>query len=326
MLIEKLLQTRVQLTDPADLYSGNINAIIMDNLKQRYENKCFKSCLVIEVLEIIEKSHFIFSRHSQNAAASCCVRFKVLGMVAKKYEKLHNCVVSKIQKNGDILCKNKYAAIYIKASSALQTIREGQTIVVLAGIMKYIISKPRISVNSYPFIPVFRSNVIYNITIEPSTLIPTFMSRLLLEEKKNGDIKDDIKNHFVSLLYPYRTKNILNSMLGQGCSFSTFSDVVGMPNGTSLMMSRPDCLPCDAPVVMIHSKPPLEDLLGYDELKKSKDGIVTTENYTTIMVQLISSYIELLIDIRELSSTYNTMEKIEENKNLWNIYEKHKRD
>lgn len=325
MIIEKTIQTKVHLVDPLLLYSADINAVVMDNLKQRFEGYCYASCLILEIVEIQERSRFKFSKERQDASASCCVRFKVRGLIIKNHEMLHNCVVKKVHKEGHIICKNKHAAVYIKASKTLQTIKEGQTIVALAGPVKYKLFKPAISVNALPFIPMFRDMVVYNVTVKTKeSIITNVLNRMAQEQKANEGLDKDVKMFFTDLLYPYQSKKTLTEKLQNG-TITTLEKIASMKEGTQLFISQPDFLPQDTPSVIVYKQLKTDDVLGLKDIQSINGGMVVLEKYETILGWMIHTHIEYLISIRNLCTTYNTMDDVKKNNNLWDIYKRYRR-
>lgn len=325
MIITKTIQTKVHIDDSILLYSGDIYAVVIDNLKQRFEGYCYMSCLVLEVLEIQQKSNFVFSRQRHDGSASCNVQFRVRGIVIKKHEMLHDCVVKKIDKDGHIICKNKYSAVYIRASKALQTIKQGQTIVALAGLVNYNLFKPAISVNALPFIPIIdrSSDVIYTVQVSNTTgIVNKMLDQMENEIKQNQSLDKDVYAFFLDLLYPYETKKRYDK---DKASTKTLSQIASSTSGTKLNLSQPDWLPMDKPVVLSYDKVESEDVLGTDELKATGDGIVVSENYEAIMGYMVHKYIEHMVTIRKLCTTYSTMELVKANGNVWDIYRRHRR-
>ena len=325
MIIIKTIQTKVHIDDSVLLYAGDIDAVVMDNLKQRFEGYCYMSCLVLDVLEIQQKSNFVFSRQRHDGSASCNVQFRVRGIVIKKHEMLHDCVVKKIDKDGHIICKNKYSAVYIKASKALQTIKQGQTIVALAGLVNYKLFKPAISVNALPFIPIIdrSSDVIYTVQVSNTTgIVKKMLARMEDEIKQNQSLDKDVYAFFLDLIYPYRTKKRYDK---DKASTKTLSQIASLTGGTKLNLSQPDWLPMDKPVVLSYDKVESENVLGTDELKATEDGIVVSENYEAIMGYMVHKYIEHMVTIRKLCTSYSTIELVKENGNIWDIYKRHRK-
>lgn len=325
MIIIKTIQTKVHVDDSVLLYSGDIDAVVMDNLKQRFEGYCYMSCLVMEVLGIQQKSNFVFSRQRHDGSATCNVQFRVKGIVIKKHEMLHDCVVKKIDKDGHIICKNKHSAVYIRASKALQTIKQGQTIVALAGLVNYKLFKPAISVNALPFIPITdkSSEVIYSVVVSnPTGIVKKMLAKMDDEVKQNQALDKEVYAFFLDLLYPYQTKKRFDK---DKASVKTMSQIAGSTSGTKLNLSQPDWLPMDKPIVLSYGKVESEDVLGTDDLKAAGDGIVVSENYEAIMGYMVHKYIEHMVTVRKLCTTYSTMDLVKANNNVWDIYKRHRR-
>jgi hypothetical protein len=324
MIITKTIQTKVHIDDSILLYSGDIDAVVMDNLKQRFEGFCYMSCLVLDVMDIQQKSNFVFSRQRHDGSASCNVQFRVRGIVIKKHEMLHDCVVKRIDKDGHIICKNKNSAVYIRASKALQAIKQGQTIVALAGLVSYKMFKPAISVNALPFIPIIDklSDVIYTVRVYNTTgIVKKMLVRMEDEIEQNQSLDKDVYAFFLDLLYPYQTKKRYNK---NKSSTKTLSQIASSMRGEQLNLSQPGWLPMDRPVVLSYDNVESKDVLGTDELKSTEDGIVVSENYEAIMGYMVHKYIEHMVTIRKLCTTYNTMELVNANNNVWDIYKRHR--
>ena len=324
MIITKTIQTKVHIDDSVLLYSGDIDAVVMDNLKQRFEGYCYMSCLILEVLEIQKRSNFVFSKQRHDGSASCNVRMKVKGIVIKKHEMLHDCVVKKIDKDGHIICKNKHSAVYIRASKALQTIKQGQTIVALAGLVKYKMFKPAISVNALPFIPITdkSTEVIYTVIVSnPTGIVQKMLTRMDEEIKNNQSLDKDVYAFFMDLLYPYKTKKRFDTVKS---SAKPLTQIAKSTNGTKLNLSQPDWILMDTPLVIVHSKVDSDNVLGSDDLKSTQEGIVVTEEYENIMGYMIHKYIEHMVTLRKLCTSYDSMEKVKDNSNVWDIYKRHR--
>ena len=52
MIITKILETSLDLSKSEDIYSLNIEDVILKHLRLKYVNKCFKSCYVLDVTYI----------------------------------------------------------------------------------------------------------------------------------------------------------------------------------------------------------------------------------------------------------------------------------
>jgi hypothetical protein len=333
-LFMKSIQTIILLTEPHEIYSNNIENLIMDKLRGEFIGKTFKSCLVVDIQEILQMGNVIYLYTRQNASATCCVRFNAKCIIVKKYEVIHNCVVQKVDKKGHIIARNKYAAIYIKASNLTQTIKQGQEIpVIAAGLIKYTPYKHTISINALPFIPIFRSEVLYEVNITNTTgIVENIYAELKVEMEKANKIKDknpEVYKFFIDLLYPYKSKTAEIDRLKSKDSARILSieELLKMKEGETIIISNPEfMLTSNDPSVLLHINVKSDDILDYPELQAVGDsGIKTTESYEAIMGHIIHLNKEFYITMSELCNTYNTLELIKKNNNLWDIFTSGKR-
>lgn len=327
MIIVKEIQTRVTFVDPTLLYSGDIETVIMDLLRQRFEGVCYMSCLILEITAITRRGNILFSQQSQDASATCSVAFRVRGMVIKKFEMVHRCVVKKIDKDGHIICKNAHASVFIRASSALQSIKEGQTIVALAGGVQYSAFKSEISVNALPFVPIINQNdgTLFTLVARPlqeAPLVKAMLEKMADEKKSIDSVAADVRDFFTDLVYPLATRD--KHALGlkdPNLRVMSFKDLATL-SGT-VHVSTP--VWADAGTFVLHKKVAAEDILGSSRIMLSNEGIVVSDNYESVMAGLIYLYVEHLMMIRQLCEAYDTMDAVRANQNLWNIYKSHRR-
>ena len=306
------IQTRIVFTNPADIYS-NQETVVLHVLKYRYENKCYMSCFIVEIKEILQLGQLIFSRKKTDGSAICNVHFRVKCIIIKKNDILHDCKVIKINKHGHILCKNQHAVIYINKHKALQSIREGQIILAIAGVIKYKPLTKSVTVCALPFIPIVNPTTQYVLNITASQVIDTLMLQLEEETKNNLYLDRKINTFFTELLFPYT-----NNQITESTKVVSFTDV-HTRTGQTMILSQPDWLPISPN--LIEYKAINIDPFKTDEIQESKNGdLVITENYENIMGYFIHKHIEKLYTIKKLCTTYNTMEIVNANSNLWNIY------
>lgn len=323
MSVKKTILTKLSFDDGSAVYTADFDTVLMEALRHKYEGVCYRSCMVTKITKILNVSNIVYSRSKQNASCTCSVQFEIIGLVVKNNLMLHNCVVKKIDKDGHIACKNNYASIYIKAppgSKYLQTIQTGQTIVAITGGKKYKIFNEELSINALPFIPLYRDIVIYDMVVEnPTGIVKKTYDAMLDEIEQNKKIDPLVYKFFIELLYPYKSDDVLSS-LTEG-KVTSIEHIMQMDEGSRLIISNPDSLPIDSPNIFVYSGIKKEDPLKSTDIQQdSNQNLITTENYENIMGYIIQLYIELMQNIRELCTTYSTMELIYDNSNLWDIY------
>ncbi len=140
------------------------------------------------------------------------------------------------------------------------------------------------------------------------------------EIKENNNIDDSVYTFFINLLYPYKMKRNPDKNTAE----KSIMQIAELPKDTKVNISQPDWLHMNKPVVLLHNDIKSDNILDTEELKVVNDSFVTTENYETIVGYMAHKYIEHMITVRKLCTTYNTMTLIKENSNLWDIYKNHR--
>lgn len=314
--IKKYIDYKLQITHPNVLYNGDIEGIVMDMLKQKFEGKCYMSCLIIKIDKIIQISNLLCYNHSQDGSITCNVNFKVKAIVIKEFDILFNCKVERIDKNGIIICSHKNAAMSMNPNKQLQTIKEGQIIVTRAQAIKYNIFKPSISIRALPFIPVVKKDKMFKVKFSKSNTVEDMLK--ILKEKMIINHDMEVNDFFVELLYPFKEKRQMKKY-----EVKSLFDINKL-KGT-VIISQPDWLPKEEPTFITHKETRLNNVVNSEQLMTSDGTMVLEESFETIACYMIQTYIEYLDTIKNLCSNYKTMEDVKKNNNLWDIYRNNRR-
>jgi hypothetical protein len=317
MRIDKIIQTRVSLTDPSSVLSPNVEGLVLDVLRSRYVGKCYASCLILEVREIIELSNLIFSRQRQDASISCNVRFSVSGVAYNVNEIIHDCKVINVDKDGHKTCKSEHAAIVIKASNRLQSIREGQVIPVVVG-LKYTLGSSAVSVNAFPFIPRKREKVRYNMVGEASPVINELLKQLDSVVAECKTLPPKVYDHFVSLMYPYKDASTAKKETKGGTIMTLHAVVKAYGKKKNLQLEHSDALHMKDMSVVVRKFTKTAGVTN--KTSDGKKALVVNEKYVAVMGSIIQSHIEYFTSVKKLCTSYSTMGEIKSNNNLWTIY------
>lgn len=237
MFIRKVIQDTIIIKDPNEQLMDQ-KTKVMDMLKQKFENKCYANCLIKEVTKIIRMGHLLFIDRRQTPDTKCDVQFEVKAVQLKKNQIIHGCIIKKKAEDGTIICKNGDVALIIEANKLLQGMREGDTIITRLNLSRYKITRNKISVNGFPFVPVFNNK---GIIFEVSSHSSRFLQNLLTELKEASKCKKH-KNYkyFKSLLYPCKpktkslyekkftnfSKTPIDKLFEKKISFLTFPDFI----------------------------------------------------------------------------------------------------
>lgn len=288
MIITKTITTMITITKIQDLYSSNILDILMHELEFRFLNKCYKSCYITAINEIINHSDCTISTRDSNDA-TCSVQCIVSGVVIKQDELIHGLKAIRIDDSG-IICIRDYIVVHIADMKHTQSIKAGQIISVRTLESAYPVAKENIVVSGSVFIRSTSQTSVYQLTEgTPPHYLPVV--------KKSMDVSDcEVANHFIKLIFDTDGKSTTKSTtVKHGVPFIIKYNAVS-PQYISQSTKKGKLLitnPGD-PVVMVTPSQLLE--------------IITYEYDTK------NRYIS------ELCAIYPTKKDITDNANLWEFF------
>jgi hypothetical protein len=348
----KDLNTTVTIYDHIKKYSVDIDTLIMDDLKSRFEGKCYQMCKIIEVQKILRKGLFTYLEDHHRAPVSGSVQFQAKCLIVAENSVLCGAKVIKIHKDGTIVCTaDNGISIYIKASQKLQSIIEGQIIPVRVGKVIHNVLKSDISVNAFPFVPNPSAPiVIYKVKMPSKSALTqalqprmseldSMMEKMTKQAAESKEIKE-VQSFFMDLVYPFVAsdadiRSVLKKIYGTIKPLSDFMDNERDIKDQTIYIARPEFVRFDKLYVVECNLPPsyIEegDLLRNESLMFLPGGtgthakyMIVTEGYEIIFSSFVANYIQYMEVIYNLTETYNTMQLVKKNNNVWDIYRKHK--
>ena len=213
MLVKKIINISIDLFKPEEIYSSNINQLLINKINEKYVGRCYLSILIIEVNRIIQRSDIIMAFNQLNGAASVDVKFEVTGVIlVPDVEILHNCRITEIY-DKKMIAEHKYADIQIQSNinSISQMLSIGSKIPVVVRKCQYSINKKTISVIAVPYFPQKTPSVIYKITkglVDNQIEQLNELNNMILEEEKNHKMLAEkyskTYDFFIKFLYPFK--------------------------------------------------------------------------------------------------------------------------
>jgi hypothetical protein len=331
MLNTQTFETQINLTNINDIYDNNLDDLLLNQLKNKYENNCYKSSFIVTVDKIINRSLPTVNKRSLTAYVNIFMIFEATVLHFDYLDVIVNNDVVDIS-NSRVICKSENKAILINnKSKILDSIKVNQNIPIIVGKCSYSMYKNVISINCYPFIPSFivenKNNIYYKIEqlskndkdLLNSTIINNINSEI---ELKNTllKVKNNRWEYFSNLLYPYKKK---------------------FTNEKIQYISNVDLLNLNSEgIVSLLNEQPLTahniSIIDYEKYNKNKktnnDSIVSNgsidnpivENSLVVYQIYLTKYYKNLKLIRELSETYYDDKIFDDNKNVFDIYENNK--
>lgn len=117
MLITKIIETTVDLLNPADIYNADIDAVIKRALETRYVGRCFKAMLITAVNRILKRSDITMVTNRLDGGAQVDVQIELEGHILFTGEVLHGCRVIEMRP-GMIVAEHDIAKIHVRPGEA----------------------------------------------------------------------------------------------------------------------------------------------------------------------------------------------------------------
>lgn len=309
MIIQKSLETKLDLTDPSDILDPGIKAVCFKHLKERYVGKCYMSCLILKINKILRHSCRYMSS-DLSGSAWVTVNFEVDGIIYNRGEIITGCHIAKIESDGRIHATSKFAGIQIRQDSSLMNIyKEGQVVPFIAKRVKYNPAQSAISVEALPFTPIFPKPVVYEIG-KPlgdydKERIKYLFERLESMKKETQELDSSEKkkaySFFQKLLYPFKKNKRFESKEFEKKKL-TWENV---QNVSGYITQPRESKFSDEEFFVSNSKP------KYDT--KKVDLVFALDLFLNRLIR----HHEILL---EFVKTYPTFAKVQEYKDIWRMF------
>ena len=356
MIINKNLECVLTIQDTNILFSKSINNKILNRLKQKYNNKCYLSCFIIDVKKIVRRS-FINCNENLDSDFNINIQFEAEVLIYQKNDIIHDCKIIKKESNGIIHGKSKYCGIQLNIQQNLSIYDSGDTIPVIVKMLRYNINQSEISVLATPFIPLKYDIIIYN-TINNLTdigykkLLELNNSVKNLDDKINKLNKSNMNvfNFFKGLLSNYNLKDknnldkkikttiIDNSLINKLSNYKKFKidDLLNDINSKktkNYILFRPynsyDTNYCN--VITNYSID--EKIFNSNINNKSNNINILNDPNVLIVNENIKNILEIYIyeNIRnkqcllDFISYYPSLQDVQKLKDVWKLYNKFKK-
>ncbi len=212
MRIRKYINTTVDLFTSTDIYSADLDTLLLSKLEQRYVGKCFASMYITGIVGILRRSSINLVNDRLDGAAYVDVNFEVEGVILINGEILHNCNIIEKHTNA-ITAEHEYASIKLKKPSdsrVYDVLSPKINIPIVIEAVSYILNQKTISVLAYPYTPKATPNDFYYVTSEISPADAeklSFIYDKITEEEKLHTAISDKKEYtfFKELMYPFKT-------------------------------------------------------------------------------------------------------------------------
>jgi len=305
MFIKTILETYIDITDPNDIFSNNLDKMLFDKLTSKFVGVCYNSCLIIKVNKIIRRS-YMYMKDTLDGDAHTNIMFEVDAIQYIKDEIINGCKIIKKESNGIVHAKSEYAGIQLNIPATMSIFKEDDIIPVIIKMVRYNVNQSAISVLAVPFIPTVSPVVYYKLndilTKQENENIKTLIEQVKNEENKIDKLNTNEKkiyNFFVDLLSNKQTA------MKSGKKFN-ISDVLNIKTG---IVWKPN-IGFDTPDIY-HSAAEIKE--------EPQDGVINESQFISFSTMLIR-YLSNLQTLQEFLKYYPKFTDIQNNKNIWRLY------
>jgi hypothetical protein len=310
MQITKIFDIILNIDNINIIFSNNIESQILNLIEQKYLNKCYLESYIIKINKILNRSLIESNQNNLNCDFIVYIQFEAECIIYSQNEVILNMEIHE-NINNNIIAKNNYIVAMIKNNKDISFLKKGSKIPIIVGKAKFTTGSNKITINSYPFIPIINQSVIYykinKITDdEKNQLNDSIIIYINIEEerKKNIlEIKNNNWNYFNNLLYPYKNnksdENIKKDKTIELLSYKYEDSIIYFNQEINLS----------------------EKLISINNDAKN----YLEDSSFNILYNLFKKYYLYLKLVNDLSEEYNSKELIDKNMNLFELYIKYKK-
>jgi hypothetical protein len=307
MLTNKVFEVQINLTNINDIYSADIESVLLSKLKENYQNRCYKGCFIVNIIQILDRSHIYIDKRNLQCSTTISIKFEADVMIYEYLDIICNNTIENITK-ARIECKSGKNAIYINVNGQdFSSLQVGQIIPIVVGKATYQPLQSTISINAFPFVPILIDDVIYKIDKlseeDKQILNSSIIEKITVEQKKLRMLSKDRLKFFTDLLYPFENKiNPDNSV--------KLEDILKLESSGYISMLN----------ILDNS----EHMLAVYKDAQDDNLVISTDPLTVYKV-LLNNYFKYLRTIIELCETYKDDKIYNSHTNVFDLYKKYKK-
>ena len=305
MIIQTVVETSVDIANVIRVFKSDDS--ILRIVENKFVGKCFHECFIKKVISVERRSRCVINQEGAPNHGRLTVTFRIRAVVYIPGEIIADCrVITK--KGGSIICRNKYADIYLLDTPDTAAIQAGNIIPVRANMARYSIGESRISVNASLNMPTARYDVyeiVLPISVTSSRMLAAQVRKIAIAESKAKVVASESEKAwtvFKNIMYAYKTPqkrdNVMNIV-------DLLNNATTDKYAGTYYIGRDPGLDLTTPVVIMS--------------KQAQDGRVPLVTSDAALIAVANHYIGYLRALRTMVRVYNTPEMLDGHANLWRI-------
>lgn len=304
MKIVKTFETSIDIVDTEKLYQP-LQSILMEELKSKYEGKCFKSSYIIEIVEIVHASEVEISTDHQDCIGLVYVTFNALVEVYTPGNIIPVCKLEIKRQNGEFIGSSNDAGIQIiqtENERILPAFKVDDRFPVQVKDVTYNIGQPKMTVIAT--LPELKPDklIIYKVReplSEPDIkaldkFFTTFIDPLhrWLAELSASDKKK--YDEFVGVTYPYKTSKTSSlAKVGQ-VNFTELKELTKLNEVKQLYLCYPPEISRSKPIALILDP----------SIEKENSPKMYEKDLMTVVTDYLTSYYNYISMLKTMTENY----------------------
>lgn len=330
MIIKRILETYMDISDPKDIFSPNRDNMIMDKLIDKFVGVCYMSCFIIKINKVIRRS-YIYMKDTLGGDAYTNVMFEVDAIVYQVNEIINGCKIIKKEPNGIIHGKSDHAGIQLSIQPNMSIFKEGDIVPVIVKRVRYNVNQNAVSVLAVPFIPMIIEPIYYNLngvlSKQQSDDLKYIIDQINIEEQKINNLNANDKKiykFFVDLI----NNNLPSNVDIKNVKKININNILELKSG---IVYRLENKYDDPTVYHSESKDLTFNLESISEESHSSNiGIITKtvpkinnvidESIYIAFYSILIKYLTNLQSLQNFIIQYPTFTSVQNSKEIWKMY------
>lgn len=329
MIIKRILETYMDISDPKDIFSPNRDNMIMDKLVEKFVGVCYMSCFIVKINKVIRRS-YIYMKDTLGGDAYTNVMFEVDAIVYQVNEIINGCKIIKKEPNGIIHGKSDHAGIQLSIQPNMSIFKEGDVVPVIVKRVRYNVNQTAVSVLAVPFIPMIVDPIYYNIhgvlSKQQTDELKYIIDQINTEDQKINNLNANDKKiykFFADLINTDAPNNVDIKNIKK----ININNILDLKSG---LIYRLDNKYDDPNIYYSESKELTFNLESISEEPHSSDSIikksppkinnVIDESIYIAFYSILIKYLTNLQSLQNFIIQYPTFTSVQNSKEIWKMY------
>jgi hypothetical protein len=329
MEIQRVYEKTLNLS-AVDMLNANLDSLIFDILKEKYENRCENFTFIKKIKSIIKRSMVTLNKDQLDGSGTVNIQFLADSIIYEENSIMVGCKIIEIIRSNLITCKYANTLVCIRADPSLSTLKKDDKIIVRVLRAGYAKDQKTVSIyGQMYFCP--REFIIFLIT-PPTEKYKKVITQTLLNIDGQLAVRDKLNktqktkwDYFANLFYPFKQKPEESSAFKKIDMITVAKSIVSGKVPKYQYLTRHPAQIKSEPFIHSITEESIVSALKKqnvpDMFDKSKMGelqIIKKDLFSAINEYLFDylSYIKMLNELAQY-----TIEEFNAHKHVWAIYE-----